>query len=88
MTIKTEEIGMPGFGPALKAIGAGYEIRYCKANLDDPTEATQAETIMTRAIDGTDEIVLLGTDKFTFMDKYFLVIQYMEKRNDRSQEAQ
>jgi hypothetical protein len=55
-----------------------YAVRYFKANLSDDIDRTALSELETRGI-RNDGIVLLSTDKYVFMDQYFVVIKYMEK---------
>lgn len=78
---KLEELPIPGMTPKSGAASVDlkdYSVKYYKANLDEPSDTTHLQDIETRGIRG-DGIVVLTREKFTFMDKFFLVIQYMEK---------
>lgn len=71
---------MPQIGP--KAAGAGadpkkYNIKYIKADMDDITQMLELQLIETRGIRG-DGVLLLSFDKMTFMDRYFIILKYME----------
>jgi hypothetical protein len=55
-----------------------YAVRYFKANLSDDVDRGILTDIETKGI-RNDGIVLLSTDKYVFMDQYFVVIKYMEK---------
>lgn len=57
----------------------GYQVKYCKADMDDLTETSALQEIETRGLNPNGNVVLLNRDKFTFMDKYFIVLQYMER---------
>lgn len=84
--VKLETIALPGFGPAQQGAGLNlddYRVRYIKLDMDDPGSVAEAEIIETRGLAGID-IVVLNKDKFTFMDKYFLIIQYLEKKETGS----
>jgi hypothetical protein len=87
MAIKTEELALPSFGPTPSDELSDYEVKYFKANVDEPVERAELSIIETKGLKGTD-VVILSKDKFTFMDKYFVIVQYMEKRNGRPQEAE
>jgi hypothetical protein len=81
---RVEPITLPGFGPASKKGERNledYRVRYIKLDLDDPGSVAEAEIIETRGLKGED-IVVLYKDKFTFMDKYFLIIQYLELKEE------
>jgi hypothetical protein len=80
MAIKTEEIALPGFAKAPNSL-EGYVVKYLKANLDDEGSRAELEIIETRGLEG-DEIILLGKKEFNFMDKYYIVLQYLEKTSN------
>lgn len=75
------EFSMPGMTPGLskKAVTDGYQVRHYKADLDDLSACATLEGIETRGLAGT-EIVILEKDKFVFMDKYFIILTYLEKQ--------
>lgn len=78
--IKTEELSFPGFGPK-KQEGvdfSGYSVRYAKIDLDNPSSITELEILETRAIRGQG-IIILSKDKFTFADRYLIVVCYLEQ---------
>jgi hypothetical protein len=76
--ITTSEIGVPNFGPAPKADMTKYAVRYLKANLDELDQRIELETIETKGIRG-DDVVIIQRQNFTFMDKMFMVVTYLEK---------
>lgn len=57
-----------------------FSVKYFKADLDDLSALSELQRIETEGIKGQD-VVVLTKDKFTFMEKYFIIISYME-RND------
>ncbi|MNK09974.1 hypothetical protein D3C87_279840 [compost metagenome] len=77
--IITEEPSFPGFGR--KKIDTkdfnNYSVRYAKIDMDDPASRLELESLETRAIQDRG-IVVLTKDKFTFMDKYFMIVSYLE----------
>ena len=79
--IKTEEISIPGFGPLQKEDMTKYKVKYLKASLDEVDQRTDLEIIESRGLEGKD-IVIIAKDKFTFMDKYFVIVTYLEKETD------
>lgn len=79
--LKTEEISIPGFGPIAKKSTDSYAVRYCKANLDEVDQRMALEEIETRGLKG-EEIVIIQRQNFTFMDKMFMVLTYLEKVRD------
>jgi len=59
-----------------------YVVKYLKANMDEPADMLELSTIETKALhakQGDEEIVLMSSDKFTFMDKMFLIVKYLER---------
>jgi len=80
--IKTEDISIPGFGPPTKDFDPkDYAVRYLKANLDEVDQRMELELLETRGIGG-NEVVTLQRQNFTFMDKFFIIVQYLEKKAD------
>lgn len=75
----------PGFGH--KKIDVrdmnNYNVRYAKIDMDDLGSRTEIELLETRAIQDRG-IVILTKDKFTFMDKYFMIISYLELSEDNA----
>lgn len=79
--IKVENIEtMPGFS-LKKGRDDDFSrggVRYSKIDLDDPGSRTELEILETRAL--RDEgITLLTKEKFTFMDKFFIIVSYFEE---------
>jgi hypothetical protein len=71
---------IPGMTPKTSSFNTeDYSIKYFKANLDEPSEVLALQDIESKAIRGKGEIILLSTDKMSFMDKYFVVLRYMER---------
>lgn len=77
---KIDPLTLPGFIPAEKAEVdlKKCSVRYLKADLDSAEGRTDLEHLETRAIRG-DGVYILNKDKFTFMDKYFMIVAYMEE---------
>lgn len=73
----------PGFGP--KKIDEGdynnYKVRYAHIDMMDVGSRTELEIIETKAIKGQG-VIVLTKDKYTFMDKYFMVVSYLELERD------
>ena len=82
--LKVEELAAPSFGPSANIDASKYAIKYIKVNLDDPGERTELELLETHGVRDNEEIVILSIDKFTFMDKYIVVMKYLEKINTNS----
>jgi hypothetical protein len=74
-----EESMFPGFGP--KKVDENdfnnYHVRYAQIDIMDPGSRAELEIIETRAIKNQG-VVILTKDKFTFMDKYYMVVSYLE----------
>jgi hypothetical protein len=77
--INSEDSVFPGFGP--KPVDEtdykNYRVRYAYIDIQDIGSRTELEIIETKAIKGEGIIVLTKKD-FTFMDKFFIVVSYME----------
>lgn len=58
--------------------GTDYTVRWKKFDLSDPADLLDLSNVETRALKG-DTIFISSYDKFTFMDKYFVIIKYFEK---------
>lgn len=76
---------MPGISSKIggkKNAFGNYTVKYLKADFSEPADMLDLQNIETRALHskaGDEEIVLLDKDKFTFMDKYFIILKYLEK---------
>ena len=83
--IKIENIGIPGYGPQDKQEfdATKYRVRYMKVDFDNPEALSDLEILETEGLTGV-EIVVLNKEKFTFMDKYIMVVTYLEKIGDVS----
>lgn len=71
---------MPGFGGGKASAQFDplkYRVRYGKYDMDDMGSVAELELVETRGLAGTD-IVVLTKDKYTFLEKYFLVVTYLE----------
>ena len=75
-----QEFPIPGFAPSINSAKQldKYSIKYIRADLGEPADVFELCEIETKGLKG-DEIVLLSKDKYVFMDKYFIVLQYVEK---------
>lgn len=62
------------------AASQGHVIKYYKADLDDPSQVIVLQNIETEGLKG-DKIVVVKKDTYVFMDRFFIVIQYLEKTN-------
>jgi hypothetical protein len=70
----------PGFGPKKKFDEVdfnNYRVRYEYIDIMDAGSKATLEIIETKAF-RNQGIVVLTKDKFTFMDKYFILISYLE----------
>jgi len=77
--IKTETLTFPSFGNTpLDAMDlSNYRVRYSKIDTSEPGELMELELIETRGLAGKD-IVVLKKDSWTFMDKLFILVSYLE----------
>jgi len=57
----------------------GYVIHRKKFDLDDEADRLELSNLETAALNSDKKVVLIDSDKFTFMDKYFVILRYMEK---------
>lgn len=84
MPMKIETLSMPGFGqgPTNGAFDPlKYRVRYGKYDLDDMGSVAELELVETKGLAGV-EIVVLNKEKFSFMDRYLLVVTYLELIQD------
>lgn len=82
--MKVENFSFPGFGGKGEEFGfdpTKYRVRYGKYDLDDMGAVAELELVETRGLEGK-EIVVLNKDKMSFMDKMFLILTYLELRED------
>ena len=83
--MKIEDISaMPGMtgGGANSSSMDNYVVKYLKADMNEPADMMELSDIQTKAVrakPGKEEVVLISENSFTFMDKMFLVIKYLEK---------
>lgn len=79
---KIDPVSIPGFGSASQTEfdPEKFCIRYAKIDLDDPTSLADLEMLETRAL-RNNGIFILTKDKFTFADKYYMIISYLEQLN-------
>lgn len=79
-TSKLDPIEIPGFGLAAKPEfdPNKFAVRYIKVDMDDPAAITDLEIIETRAL-RNQGVYMLSKDKFACMDRYFIVVSYMEE---------
>ena len=83
MNIESMETAMPGMlsnKDSGKIDSSKYRIRCVRADISDAGELLALEEIMTQGLDGKD-IVIIEKDKYSFQDRYFIVVTYLEKRN-------
>ena len=81
MPMKIENISIPGFGPKANNTTSfdplKWRVRYGKFDLDDMGAVAELEIIETRGLTGT-ELLVLNKDKYTFLEKYIMVVTYLE----------
>lgn len=72
-------VSMPGLGKSSKEFSTdNFKVRYTKIDMDDLGSIAELEILKTRAL-RNDGIYIMSEDKFTFMDKYFIIVSYLEK---------
>ena len=82
MTEQNSELSIPGLtGKATnKQIDfTKYRIRYFQADLSDPSAINTLEDLETRGL-AADDIILLGKDKYSFKENFYVVLCYAERR--------
>lgn len=83
--LETRDIGMPGISGKISNKNNNvdkYTVKYHKANMDEPADMLRLSEIETKALHskpGEEEVVLIDKDKFTFMDKYYIILKYLER---------
>jgi hypothetical protein len=81
---QSKETGMPGISeftsPKTQNPYANYNVKYLKIDMDSPTAVGDLQSIETRALRG-ENVAILTRDKFTFMDRYFMIISYLEENS-------
>jgi hypothetical protein len=78
---KIDPVTIPGFVPSMgdDAFDPNkYEVKYVKIDMDDPLGVTLLEALETRAL-RNDGLFILSKDKFTFMDRYLMIVSYLEQ---------
>ena len=59
-----------------------YVVKRAKFNMDEPADMLELSDIETKALHakpGDEEVVIVSEDKYTFMDKCFLIVKFLEK---------
>lgn len=82
--MKVENISIPGFGGGQASDAFNpekYRVRYSKIDFDDAGCLAELEILETKGLLGK-EVIVLNKDKFTFMDKYLMIICYLELKQD------
>lgn len=79
---KIDPVTLPGFVPdTSKGFDAQqHRVRYAKIDLDDLGAITELEQLETKAL-RNEGVYVLSKEKYTFLEKVFLVVQYIEKIN-------
>lgn len=80
---KIDPVTLPGFVPdSNKTFEAEkHRVRYSKIDMDDLGSIAELEILETRAL-RNQGVYILSKEKFTFMDKIFLLVQYIERDSD------
>lgn len=77
--VKTEELALPSFGPKQNENMDDYAVRVLRADLSDPQSLAELEIVLTRGMQGKG-VMIIDRDKYTFLERYFMIITYWEKR--------
>lgn len=80
--IEKLEIGLPSMGTAKTGL-EDYRVKIVKLDLDEPGDVLLYEQICTRALSGID-LVLRAREQFTFQERCFLILEYLEKTNAKT----
>ena len=75
------ENGIPSILPKSNSSSSGMDkmrVRYQKFDLDQPAEVAELERVMTRSI-RNEGVFILSKKDFIFMDRMFMLIEYMEE---------
>jgi hypothetical protein len=77
--LKIETISLPGFAPKQQNSFdiSKFRVRYMKTDMDDTGSITDLEIIETKGLKG-EEIVVLNKHIYTFMDKVFVLVTFLE----------
>jgi hypothetical protein len=77
--ITDESSVFPGFGSRKVDENdfKNYRVRYALIDVMDPGSRAELEIVETKAVQGKG-VVVLTKDTYTFMDKFFIVISYLE----------
>jgi hypothetical protein len=80
---KIDPVTIPGFGPAAQSEfdPTKFKVRWIKIDFDDVSSLAELEILETKALrnEGT---YILSKDKFVFMDKYFMIVSYLEQEHN------
>ena len=79
--MKIENISLPGFGGGAPTEGFDpkkYKVRYLKVDVDDLEGLSMLEHLETQGLSAV-QIVILNKTGWTFMDKYMMLVTYLEK---------
>lgn len=82
---KIDPVTIPGFVPdSNKAFdNSKHRVRYSKIDLDDLGSIAELEILETKAL-RNEGVYILSKERFSFMDKMFIVVQYIERVPDGS----
>lgn len=80
MSNVTNGLGLPGITKKLSdtSVFDNYTVKWKQFDLSNTDHILELSVIETEGMKG-DNIVLISSDKFTFMDRYFVILRYMEK---------
>src|SRR5437879_1579065 len=80
---KIDPATIPGFIPAAKGNfdPARWRVRYQRLDIQEPSDIVELETIENKAIRNRG-IYVLSKERFVFMDKILMLIQYLEETSN------
>lgn len=79
---KIDPVTIPGFAPSAKGFDVDkHRVRYSKIDLDDLGSIAELEILETRAL-RNQGVYILSKSNMTFMDKYYVIVQYIERDPD------
>lgn len=76
---QAQDLSIPAFNNKLGGLNFNdYTVKYYRANFDEPSDMLHLSDIETRGVRG-DGVLIISRDKMSFMDRYYIIINYMEK---------
>lgn len=79
--INVQEFTLPPMADKLKNKTGleGFSYKYFKADMDDLEAMMTLQEIMTKGTNGSGEVLIVDRSQFTFMDRCFQIIQFLQK---------